>query len=174
MQPLRIALVPLFVVMTAATACAAPASETDAARAARYTVALEKDPLGNKAPDQRQWLLLWVTETPDFNVTACDVLGEGQKVGAPYSAELLAQQIFGNVAYQIANPRGGRDEITLQMAGVESTLRAYKAILARDPTARVPYLDSLLEKQRSGELKQFMKPIIVQRCLTADVETQDA
>lgn len=172
MRSLRIALVP-FLLVTGTTACAAPA-ETDAARAARYTVALEKDPLGTKAADQRQWLLLWVTETPDYNVTACDVLGEGQKVGAPYSAELLAQQIFGNVAYQIAHPAGGRDEITLQMAGVESTLRTYQAIVARDPTAHIPYLDTLLEKQRSGELKQFMKPIIVQRCLTADVETQDA
>lgn len=153
----------------AAPACAA--TQADAARATRYAVELEKSPLDAKAADRRQWLLLWVTETPDYNVTACDVLAEGQKPDAPYSAELLAQQIFGNVAYQIAHPQGGHDEITLQMAGVESTLRTYQAIVARDPTAHIPYLDTLLAKQRSGELKDFMKPIIIQRCLTADVDT---
>ena len=68
----------------AAPACAA--TQTDADRAARYAVELEKSPLDAKAPDQRQWLLLWVTETPDYNVTACDVLAEGQKPDAPYSA----------------------------------------------------------------------------------------
>ncbi|HVJ62819.1 MAG TPA: hypothetical protein VM555_08915, partial [Tahibacter sp.] len=111
-------------------------------------------------------LLHWVNDTPDYTVTVCDVLAEGQKVGSPYSAELLAQQLFGNVAYQIAHPSGLKDEITLQMAGIESALRTYQALIAHDPTAHVAYLDTLLEKQRAGALNAFMRPIIVQRCMS--------
>ena len=150
--------------LAAAAACSA-APESDVARAARYASELEKNPLSNDAPDQRQWLLLWLNDTPLYTVTVCDVLSEGQKVGSPYSAELFAQQLFGNVALQIAQPTGRKDEITLQMAGIDSVLRTYRAILARDPTAHVAYLDTLLEKERAGELATFMRPIIVQRCI---------
>lgn len=168
MRPLLIAAL-LFPVATACTA----APEKDVDRAARYTVELEKNPLSTEAPDQRQWLLHWVNDTPDYTVTVCDVLAEGQKVGSPYSAELFAQQLFGNVAFQIAQPTGLKDEITLQMAGIDSVLRTYRALLARDPTAHVTYLDTLLEKDRAGELKAFMRPIIVQRCMSKPDESTD-
>ena len=153
-------------------ACAA-APEKDAARAARYAVELEKDPLAAEAPDRRQWLLHWVNDTPDYTVTVCDVLAEGQKVGSPFSAELLAQQLFGNVAYQIAHPAGRKDEITLQMAGIESVLRTYRTLIATDPTAHVAYLDTLLDKQRGGELAAYMRPNIVQRCMSRPDDTTD-
>lgn len=158
--------------LLAATAAAAP--EKDADRAARYAVELERKPLATDAADQRQWLLHWVNDTPDYTVTVCDVLAEGQKVGSPYSAELLAQQLFGNVAYQIAHPTGRKDEITLQMAGIESALRTYQALLEHDPTAHVAYLDTLLDKQRAGALKAFMQPIIVQRCMSRPDDSTDA
>ncbi|MDC8014201.1 hypothetical protein [Tahibacter soli] len=161
MRPLPLAFA--LSLLASAAACAAP--EKDADRAARYAVELERKPLAAEAPDQRQWLLHWVNDTPDYTVTVCDVLTEGQKVGSPYSAELLAQQLFGNVAYQIAHPSGLKDEITLQMAGIESALRTYQALIAHDPTAHVAYLDTLLEKQRAGALNAFMRPIIVQRCM---------
>lgn len=155
-----------FVALAVATACSA-APPTDTERAARYAKQLETQPLAKDAPDQRQWLLHWLNDTPDYTVTVCDVLGEGQKAGSPYSAELFAQQLFGNVAFQIAQPGGLKDEITLQMAGVASVLRAYRAILAQDATAHVAYLDTLIEKERAGELKAFMRPIIVERCMSS-------
>jgi len=163
MRSFNVGWLSLLLVATSATTAATP--DKDVERAARYAVELEKRPLATEAPDQRQWLLHWVNDTPDYTVTVCDVLAEGQKVGGPYSAELLAQQLFGNVAYQIAHPAGRRDEITLQMAGIESVLRTYRTLIAHDASARVAYLDTLLDKERAGELAAFMRPIIVQRCM---------
>jgi hypothetical protein len=146
---------------TPAFAAEPPERVTD--KVVRFTAILESDPLGNEAPKMRQWLTAWVTKTSDFTVIVCDILGPISKKKRPYSDELLAQQIFGSAAYQIKNP-GMKDESLIQLAGVESVLRAYEAIVVKDPKARIKYLDELLEKRRQGLLKDQLAPKITNVC----------
>ena len=142
---------------------AEPTSERVTDKVVRFTAVLESDPLGNEAPKMRQWLTAWVTKTPDFNVTVCDILGPLFNKKRPYSDELFAQQIFGTAAYQIKNP-GKKDESLIQLAGVESVLRAYEAIVVKDSKGRIKYLDELLGKQRQGLLKDKLAPKITKGC----------
>jgi len=137
--------------------------ETDAQKAVRYTAALEAEPLAAAAREQRKWLMGWLEATPDYVVTVCDVFGSTLKEDAPYAAELMAQQMFGNFAYQITLP-GVHDEVSKQAAGMESALKAYSAILAAKPKAHIPYYDGLLAEQAKGTLKQHLAPVIDKAC----------
>jgi len=129
----------------------------------RYTRALEVDPLADTAPRARRMLLEWLRDTKDYTVVVCDILGPIPGEKPRHGAELLAQQMFGNVAYQIEHP-GEKDRNRLQVAGVESVLKAYSAILAEDDQARIPYLDGLLAERKKGTLAQHMVPIIAKGC----------
>lgn len=129
----------------------------------RYTRALEVDPLADTAPRARRMLVEWLQDTKDYTVVVCDILGPIPAEKPPHSAELLAQQMFGNVAYQIEHP-GEKDRNRLQIAGVESMLKSYSAILAEDPQARIPYLDGLLAEKKKGRLARHMAPIIAKGC----------
>ena len=149
--------------LLASSSFAASQPEKPADKAVRYTEALEADPFRSDAGKMRQWLGQWVAETPDYTVTVCDILGPIPSTKLPFGPELLLQQMFGNVAFQIKNP-DKFDVVSVQTAGVESLLRAYTKIIAKQPGARIPYFDNLLTKQRNGELRAHMAPLIVRSC----------
>lgn len=137
--------------------------EKDADKAVRYTQALEANPMRSDAREMRQWLIEWVAATPDFTVTVCDILGPVPSTKVKYGPELLLQQMFGNVTFQIKNPTR-TDSVSVQTAGVESMLRAYAAILAKDPDAHIAHFDKLLGKQKDGSLKSHMAPLVTRSC----------
>jgi hypothetical protein len=149
--------------LTSVPAMPAQAAEKDVARAVRYTEALETNPMRRDAKRMRQWLVEWVNATPDFTVTVCNILGPVPSTKVKYGPELFLQQMFGNVTFQIRNPTK-TDSISVQTAGVVSLLKAYAAILAKDPGANIPYFDNLLAKQRAGQLRDHMAPLIVRHC----------
>ena len=149
--------------LTSAPALPAQNTEKDVDKAVRYTEALEANPMSRDAKRMRQWLVEWVAATPDFEVTVCDILGPIPSTKLKYGPELLLQQMFGNVTFQIKNPNK-TDSVSVQTAGVVSLLKAYSAILAKDPDAHIPYFDKLLDKQRAGELRGHMAPLIVRSC----------
>lgn len=142
-----------------------PPADSDEAKkiVVRYTRALEVDPLAETATRARRMMVEWLQETKDYTVVVCDILGPIPAQKPPHSAELLAQQMFGNVAYQIEHPNE-KDRNRLQVAGVESMLKSYSALLAEDPQARIPYLDGLLAERKKGTLAQHMAPIIAKGC----------
>ncbi|HJR74154.1 MAG TPA: hypothetical protein VJ806_11010 [Luteimonas sp.] len=157
----------LFLLLLAAGAASAqqPPPDSDEAKRVvlRYVRALEVDPLAETAPRARRMLMEWLKDTKDYKVVVCDILGPIPAQKPPHSAELLGQQMFGNVAYQIEHP-GEKDRNRLQVAGVESMLKSYSALLAEDPQARIPYLDGLLAERKKGRLAQHMAPIIAKGC----------
>jgi hypothetical protein len=161
---MRIAPFLLLLAASAAWAQQPPADPDEAKRVVlRYTRALEVDPLAETAPRARRMLVEWLQSTRDYTVVVCDILGPIPAEKPPHSAELLAQQMFGNVAYQIEHP-GEKDRNRLQVAGVESMLKSYSAMLAEDGNARIPYLDGLLAEKKKGRLAQHMAPIIAKGC----------
>ena len=138
------------------------AQESETAKVVRFVAALESDPLGAESAEKREWLLSWVTETPDYTVVLCDVLGPIPKTDVPHGRELLLQYMFGNVAYQIQNGKG--DGVLPQVAGVESLLHAYSAIVEQKPDGHIPYFDELLALQRQGNLVERMIPLAAAKC----------
>ena len=155
-----------------ATAAAVELGEKEAEKAVRFTDALEKNPFAEDAADMRRWLIGWLEETPDYLVVVCDVLGP-EPAASKYGAELFGQMLFGNVRFQIRNPTR-KDETSFQVAGVESVLTTYSAILAKDPRAQVAYLDELLALQKHGKLRDHLEPIITEKCSEPDDRQQVA
>jgi hypothetical protein len=152
--------------LAAATASAKQPSDRRAAgaeRAVGIAQQLEADPLGQDATKLRKQLYEWLNSTPDYMVTVCDILGPEPKGDVPYGQTLMLQYMFGNLAYQIRNPKDNV-ESKRQIAGVESMLNAYEKIMARDPRARNPHLDGLLRKHRMGILRSHMRPLIADAC----------
>ncbi len=142
----------------------AEAAKKDAESAVRVTGSLEQDPFRSDADADREWLLSWVVETPDYMVSMCDVLGPipGDE-NVPNGRELMLQHMFGNVSWQIRHP-GNADPVALQVAAMESLLKVYSAFVAKDEKARIEYFDGLLEQQRKGSLEKHLAPLVKQRC----------
>ena len=113
---------------------------------------LETDPLAS-AKEERQWLTLWLIEVPDIHVKLCvaffpSLLDEKTKHGG----DLVIQSGYSMAAFQIEHPEQSKDENAWYVAGVEGTLRAYEAILQKEPKSRLPVLDALIVKRDAGAL----------------------
>lgn len=153
--PLAVLTAPALWAAEPKTAAAPAQAETDAAKAVRYTRALETAPLADNALEMRKWLLRWIVETPDHSVLVCDILGALDDENAPLFGELLVQMMGGNVAWQIEHPQD-TDEVSHQMAGARSALKMYAAYLADDPKWQVPKLDPAIERERNGTLREHV------------------
>jgi len=60
-------------------------------------------------------------------------------------------------AFQIENPDKMADAKATALAGVESVLKTYQAILQQKPDAKAKALDDLLKKQSQGKLKDSVQ-----------------
>ncbi|WP_313204077.1 hypothetical protein [Stenotrophomonas sp.] len=154
-----------FVVAAAlpALSWAAPKSET--ARFVRETRQLEASPLQPGAEEMRRWLFNWAVETPDYQVIICPVLGLPETVDEETSIapEVLAQQYFGNLAYQITEGSDG-DELDRQLAGVESALKAYAVFMKADPSLKIPGMDHLAALKKAGTLRAHVAAVLEEKC----------
>ncbi len=149
----------------AATTETATTPESDAARVLRYTRELEASPDRADAPELRKWLMEWAVETPDYVVNVCDVLDLAHPGDdtTPHAGELLMQVVYGNAAFQVEHG-AHTDELSKQVAAVESALRAYAAFVAKDAKAKVPHLDALVAKRNAGTLREYLTPVVAKEC----------
>jgi hypothetical protein len=153
---------PLALFLVAAPALAAargPSTPAERRKAVETTRRLERFPLGPGANSSRMWLLKWIVEIPDINVRGCsgplDALA--QDGAGRHGKALYAQAMFGMTAFMIENPSRKGDWLAVQLAGVESTLRAYQALLETEPDSRWEELDALAEARRQGKLQELIE-----------------
>lgn len=161
---------PWTIPVLAAVACCAlnaraqESPETDEARFIRLTHQLEISPLSDTDKSMRSWLLQWAMDSKDITVNVCNLLGPIPKDDAPNSGIFVTQMIFGNASYQISHPEKRKDPLSPQVAGIRSALKAYDSILAKDPKARIPFLDDLVKRDKDGTLEAHMAPIVGEKC----------
>ena len=141
-----------------------PESEKDDAKFVRLTHQLEQDPLGDADKSTRGWLLQWATESKDVYVLVCGTLGPIPEQNSTHSGILLLQMLFGNASFQILHPDRKNDLTATQLAGVRSAMQAYSSIISKHPNAHIAYFDELLSKDKTGDLEQFLTPIIAEEC----------
>jgi hypothetical protein len=113
-------------------------------KAARF---LEEKPFDKDAKNIRAWAITWVTETDKVNVTICSLLLSGLNDKYKYNPELLAQYTIGMAAFKLSNPDKAKDEDAAQLAGVESALTTYQAMLKEQPKVKNGFLDDLSAKR---------------------------
>ena len=125
-------------------------------KAARF---LEEKPLDEKAKAVRGWAVSFVIKTDQVSVVVCGgdfmkpLLDKKNKNGA----ELIGQYTIGMAAFKLEHPDSKDDENAAQLAGVESALKAYEAIIKEKPKTSLPGMDDLVSKRNKGELRSLVE-----------------
>lgn len=137
-----------------------PSTPQERQRFAALTHKLEQAPLDKSLYEEKKWAIQWLQDIPDININICapvlfgtDFLREQNK----YTPQLSYQATFGQAVYIIEHPDKAADTTAQYIAGVESALKAYSAIVKSDPSAKSKALDDLLEKQKQGKLADFVR-----------------
>jgi hypothetical protein len=150
----------LIVALPGAGTARGPSTAAERKKAVETTRRLERNPLAPDADSQRKWLLKWIVDIPDINVRGCsgplDALVQDEG-GGRHGRQLYAQSMFGMTAFMIEHPREKDDWVSVQTAGVESTLRAYQSVISQDHDAHWEELDTLLEARRQGKLRELVE-----------------
>lgn len=147
-----------------ATMCTVTTAE-DRARVLDYTRSLEKHPLAKDSLAKRMWLSEWIVKAPALSVeVCCKELQSLDEVNNTYSQQLRTQAMYSQAAFQLEHPNV-KDTAAIQAAGLAGTLRAYRAILRFDPSAKYPLLDNLLSLEKHGKLQQYVERQAQPKCV---------
>jgi hypothetical protein len=122
-------------------------------KAARF---LEEKPLDKQAKDVRAWAIKWVIATDKVSVTVCSLLISGIDKKYKYSGEVFGQYTIAMAAFKLTNPDKAKDEDAAQLAGIESALTSYEAMVKEQPKARNAFLDDLSSKHNAGLLAKYV------------------
>ena len=115
---------------------------------------LEQSPLDKKAKDVRSSAVKWVIETDKVTVSICANFLRAYDDKYKYGSELMGQYMLGMAAYKLSNP--GKDEASVQLAGYESALLAYEAMVKQESKAKNSKLEALVAKRADGTLAQHV------------------
>lgn len=127
------------------------------AKVVDYTHSLEDHPLAKDNLAKRMWLTEWIVNTPSVNVeVCCKELQSLEAVNNTYSEQLRMQAMYSQAAFQLEHP-DVKNFAAIQAAGLAGTLRAYRAILRFDPSAKYPLLDDLLSVEKQGKLQKYVE-----------------
>ena len=116
---------------------------------------LEEKPLDKKAKDVRSWGLKWIIATDKVSVKICSLVLSGPEKYR-YNGELVAQHTIGMAAFKLSNPDKAGDDGVAQLAGIQSALIAYEAIVVQEPKAKLQFMDELLAKRADGSLAKYV------------------
>jgi hypothetical protein len=117
----------------------------------------ERDPISKVAKDDRGWMVAWISETPDFMLIVCSesltplLLSKKEDQTAIWFSGFA-----GSAAFVVEHPESMRDINAVNMAGVQSALRAYQSVVAKNPNFKIAGMDELLAKSIDGRLTEEM------------------
>lgn len=144
----------LLALLVCATAAFAQSEKELTVKTAR---ALETAPLSSDTVKMREKALRWVIETDQIHLIACgEVFGLFSDKKNKNSSDMSAAYMIGMAAYKIEQPAKANDENASQLAGLETALKAYSAIVKEKPKTKFEKVDSLVEKMNSGQLAEMV------------------
>jgi hypothetical protein len=142
-----------------------PSTAEERAREVAITHKLEAAPLDESLHPDRQWAILWLVQVPDINIKLCaGAMGDYWKSKYKYSPQITTQLTLASAAFIIEHPDKKDDYLAQEVAGVESALRAYQAILKSKPDAKSKALDQLLQKQSDKQLEDYIRDQAAKNC----------
>lgn len=135
------------------------------AKAIKIARLLERDPLAEDAPANRQWLLNWIIEIPDIRFKSCvGLLSPSLGNQYRYSTEVNQQIIFSAAAFRLEHPDHLRNDTGAYIAGVEGALRVYEMLVKSVPDAKSAFLDDLVAGRDHGELADHVAKLANEKC----------
>jgi hypothetical protein len=118
---------------------------------------LEKTPLDPSLNSEATWALQWLNDVPDVTVNICfSPLGHFADEQYRYDSRIKGVFVLGMAVYLIEHPQKAADNSAVYLAGVESALKAYRAILKTKPEAKSRGLDELVAKEDEGLLQDYV------------------
>ena len=139
----------LVVCVMGATATLAQTEKENAIAAAR---ALETAPLSSDTSKIAQRALKWTVETEEISLIACGntftLFSDPKNKDA--SSLMTMGYMIGMAAYKIQNPT--KNENAVQLAGLETALKAYEAAVREKPKTKSEKAEALLTQRSRGEL----------------------
>jgi len=158
MKKLTIIFTFLITALLVQTAIAQSDTTIDKATFIKAVKALEQDPFIKDAKKYREVLTFYLIETKDVSVVVCtsDATKALYDKKYKFSNELFGQNMFGMAVFKLENPDKATDEKAAQLAGVESMLRTYEAMVKQNPKAQFAAADALLAKRADGTLAKFV------------------
>jgi hypothetical protein len=118
---------------------------------------LEEKPLDKEAREARSWAIEWLSATDKVTVTLCSLLVSNVDKKYKYGPELFGQYTIGMGAFKLEFPDKASDEDAAQLAGIESALKSYEAIVAAQPKDKNDFMDQLLARRGDGTLAGYVK-----------------
>ena len=119
--------------------------------------ALETAPLSDETAKMESPALRWVIETDQVNIIACGgIFSMFSDKKNKNSTEMTGAYTIGMAAFKLENPDKAKDENAAQLAGLETALKAYEAIVKDKPKTRNEKIDQLVEKMHNGQLADLV------------------
>jgi hypothetical protein len=135
-----------------------PSTPEERKRFLAIVAKFEKSPLDPGMITEVDWARQWLEDIPDVNVTVCPTpLGHFLTEKYQYKSRVGVQFTLAMGAFLIEHPEKASDTVSQYLAGIQSALRMYKAILASKPEAKSRALDDLLDRQAEGTLNDFVR-----------------
>jgi hypothetical protein len=129
-------------------------------RAVETARQLEGDPLGPGAEERRAELLKWWTGVSDLPLTWCAnmLAGELKDTDKSLAGAISLQAPFSAGAAMIEHPEIAKDKRAFAIAGLEGALRAYQAVVSKDPSKRSLFLEGLSKEGALGPYVESKLP----------------
>lgn len=123
----------------------------------KATRLLEQDPFIKDAKKFREVMTYYLIETKDVSLVLCtnDATKTIFDKKYKFSSELFAQNMFGMAAFKLENPDKVKDENAARLAGLESMLKVYEAMVKSNPKAKFAVADDLIIKRDNGTLAKL-------------------
>lgn len=138
----------------------APSTPEERKRFVAIVHKLEQSPLDQSLNSEVDWALHWLQDIPDINVSVCPLpLGTLTQENYQYKTRLSVLFVLAMGAYLVDHPQKAADTVSQYLAGTESALRAYKAILKAKPQAKSRSMDELVAKEAEGQLADFVRDV---------------
>lgn len=119
---------------------------------------LESDPLDDSMDKQGEAALKQISNAHDIHVPLCPaLLGGFSAMKYVYGHAITRQYMLASAAFLIENPDKANDRNAMNLAAVESVLKAYTSILQQKPDSKAKDLDNLLQKQKQGKLAEYIQ-----------------
>ena len=136
----------------------APSTPEERKRFLAFVHKLEQSPLDQSLNSEADWALHWLQDIPDINVSVCPLpLGTLTQENYEYKTRLSVLFVLAMGAYLVDHPQKAADTVSQYLAGAQSALRAYKAILKTKPQAKSRSMDDLVAKEAEGQLEDFVR-----------------
>jgi hypothetical protein len=136
----------------------APSTPEERKRFVAIVHKLEQSPLDQSLNSDVDWALHWIQDIPDINVSICPTpLGNLTQEDYQYKTRLSVLFVLAMGAYLVDHPQKAADNNSQYIAGVQSAIKAYKAILKTKPQAKSQSMDELVAKDAEGTLDDFVR-----------------